>query len=65
MAALQRVALPLRIHPAKFFMHDNTRPIRVTRAALAAFGVLVGRRVRPDGAPNWQIRAQVQFMFPK
>jgi len=21
--------------------------------------------VRPDFAPNWQIRAQVQFMFPK
>jgi hypothetical protein len=21
--------------------------------------------VRPDFGPNWQIRAQVQFMFPK
>ena len=21
--------------------------------------------VRPDNAPNWQIRARVQFMFPK
>ncbi len=21
--------------------------------------------VRPDLGPNWQIRAQVQFMFPK
>jgi hypothetical protein len=21
--------------------------------------------IRPDNAPNWQIRAQVQFMFPK
>jgi hypothetical protein len=21
--------------------------------------------VRPDGGPNWQLRLQVQFMFPK
>jgi len=40
--------------------HRPARAHRVNTSLSAYYNI-----VRPDDGPNWQVRAQVQLMFPK
>ena len=44
-------------------MEPHVNPIRV--AGVAVLGTRTQQVTRPDDAANWQIRAQMQLMFPK